>query len=110
MIISHTCQKLNNRKMERFNNWYSPDLKFRIVELSRELEYKSGSVLRKELVELNALKHNPVKKCYELTDSAISCGLGEIRTKVNPKSNFRSQFNVFSVSVIVDFLNQGIPL
>lgn len=94
--------------MKRYNNWYSPDFNLRIVELTRELDYKNSSVLRKEFVKLNVLKHNKGKKRYELTKAAISCGLGEIRMKIN--TNYPAQFNVFNVQAIVDLLNQGIPL
>ena len=89
---------------------YATKYYLKIVALARELGFKNSSVLRKELVALNALWHNTNHKRYELTQAAINKGLGEVRYKAIPRYNPGKPYNIYFVQEVIDFLERGIPL
>jgi hypothetical protein len=89
---------------------YQTEYYLKIVALSRELGYNNSSVLRKELVALNALWQNTNQKRYELTRAAINHGLGEVRYKAIPGYKHGKPYNIYFVQEVIDFLERGIPL
>ena len=82
----------------------------KIKDLAEYMGMKMGE-LRKILVSLDILEHrmDKYKHPYLLTDLAVDCGIGEIRTKPYCHG-FKAPYNIYFPYEIKKAIEKGIPL